>query len=130
MDVQEYFATVGDKKSRAQTGFTDWFSDFPHPADFFAPNLSANALSSSPTFNLAFRSNPVVDNALRKLAADDPSRVAAQWARVDRSVIDNADVAVYGNELSTSFFSDRMNVKKCSGVSPVYKNDWLQFCLK
>jgi peptide/nickel transport system substrate-binding protein len=128
--LQDYFGTVGDRKIRAQAGFTDWYSDYPHPADFFAPNLSANALASSPTFNFAFRSHPVVDKALKKLAADDPSKVAAQWAKVDKSVINNADVAVYGNELSTSFFSDRMDVKKCSGVSPVYKNDWLLFCLK
>jgi hypothetical protein len=38
-------------------------------------------------------------------------------------------VAVYGNELTTSFFSDRMNFD-CAGVHVVYKNDWSLFCLK
>jgi len=125
-----YFATVGRKRAKAQAGFTDWFSDFPHPADFFEPNLSSRSLRSDPTFNFQFKSNPKVDAALRRLAGDDPAKVAAEWARVDRSVIDAANVAVYGNELSTSFFSQRMNTRDCSGVSPIYKNDWLLFCLK
>jgi peptide/nickel transport system substrate-binding protein len=130
LDQQVYFGTVGLKKTQAQAGFTDWFSDFPHPADFFQPNLSKAALQSSPTFNFEFKSNPVVDAGLKKLTPLDPKTVADQWAKLDRAVVENGDVTVYGNELSTSFFSDRIDVKNCNGVSPVYKNDWLQFCLK
>ena len=36
----------------------------------------------------------------------------------------------YGYEESSSFFSERMDAKGCSGIHPVYKNDWLLFCLK
>jgi peptide/nickel transport system substrate-binding protein len=130
LDQQVYFGTVGLKKTQAQAGFTDWFSDFPHPADFFEPNLSKAALQSSPTFNFEFKSNPVLDKALVDLTPQDPKSVADEWAKVDKALIDNADIAVYGNELSTSFFSDRMDFQNCNGVSPIYKNDWLQFCLK
>jgi peptide/nickel transport system substrate-binding protein len=130
LDQQVYFATVGDKKTKAQAGFTDWYSDFPHPGDFLEPNLSAKALASSPTFNFQFKSNPVVDKAIKDLAGDDPAKVASKWAAVDKSVIENANAAVYGNELATSFFSQRMDAKNCSGVSPIYKSDWSQFCLK
>jgi hypothetical protein len=45
-------------------------------------------------------------------------------------VNDKAYVAPYGNEESTSFFSERMDAPNCAGVHPVYKNDWLLFCLK
>jgi peptide/nickel transport system substrate-binding protein len=130
LDQQVYFGTVGLKKTQAQAGFTDWYSDFPHPADFFEPNLSKKALASTPTFNFQFKSNPVVDTALEKLTPQDPKSVADEWAKVDRSVVENANATVYGNELATSFFSDRMDFENCNGVSPVYKNDWLLFCLK
>jgi peptide/nickel transport system substrate-binding protein len=130
LDQQVYFGTIGLKKTQAQVGFTDWFSDFPHPADFFEPNLSKKALASSPTFNFEFKSNPVVDQGLTKLNPQDPQSVADEWAKLDRAVIENANVAVYGNELSTTFMSERMDFQNCNGVSPVYKNDWLQFCLK
>ena len=130
LDQQVYFATIGDKKTKAQAGFTDWYSDFPHPADFFEPNLSAKSAASNPTFNFQFKSNPAVDKALEDLAGDDPKAVADKWAEIDRSVIENANATVYGYELSTQFFSERMDIEKCSGTSPVYKTDWLQFCLK
>jgi peptide/nickel transport system substrate-binding protein len=130
LDQQVYFATIGDKKTKAQAGYAGWYSDFPHPGDFFEPNLSAKALASSPTFNFQFKSNPVVDKAIKDLAGDDPAKVASKWAAVDKSVIENANAAVYGNELATSFFSQRMDAKNCSGVSPIYKSDWSQFCLK
>lgn len=131
LDQQVYFGTVGLKKTRAQTGFTDWYQDFPHPADFFEPNLSKKALASSPTFNFQFKSNPVLDEGLAKLTPEaDPATVAEEWAKLDREVVEKANVAVYGNELSTTFFSDRMDFENCSGVHSVYKNDWSLFCLK
>jgi len=131
LDPQVYFGTVGLRKTKAQTGFTDWFQDFPHPGDFFGPNLSKAALASNPTFNFQFKSNPEVDSGIAKLSPEtDPATVADGWAAMDKSVIENANVAVYGNELSTSFFSDRMDFKNCNGVHTVYKNDWSLFCLK
>ncbi len=131
LDQQVYFGQIGDKETRAQAGFTDWYQDFPHPADFFEPNLSAAALKSSPTFNFQFKSDPKLDAALEKLNPEaDASTVADEWAEVDKLVIDQAHGAIYGNELSTSFFSERMDFENCHGVHPVYKNDWALFCLK
>jgi peptide/nickel transport system substrate-binding protein len=131
LDQQVYFGQIGDEKTKAQAGFTDWYQDFPHPADFFEPNLSAKALASHPTFNFQFKSDPKLDAALKELGPEsDPATVADKWAAVDKLVIDGAHATVYGNELSTSFFSERMDFKNCSAVHPVYKNDWSLFCLK
>jgi peptide/nickel transport system substrate-binding protein len=131
LDQQVYFGTIGTEKTKAQAGFTDWYQDFPHPADFFEPNLSAKALESTPTFNFQFKSNPKIDAGLEKLNGEaDPATVADEWAKLDRAVVDDANAAIYGNELSTSFFSERMNFEKCHGVHVVYKNDWSLFCLK
>ena len=32
-----YFQTVGNQSTHAQTGFTNWFQDFPHPLNFYLP---------------------------------------------------------------------------------------------
>lgn len=131
LDQQVYFGTIGTAKTKAQIGFTDWYQDFPHPGDFFEPNLSGKALESSPTFNFQFESNPKIDEGLEKLSGEaDPATVADQWAELDRAVVEDANAAIYGNELSTSFFSERMDVENCAGVHVVYKNDWSLFCLK
>jgi peptide/nickel transport system substrate-binding protein len=131
LDQQVYFGTIGTKKTKAQTGFTDWFQDFPHPNDFFEPNLSKAALASSPVFNFEYAPSPTgVDATLAKLKPKKPQDVSAQWAALDKKLIDSGDIAVYGSELSTSFFSERMDFDNCAGVHPVYKNDWALFCLK
>ena len=131
LDQQVYFATVGTKKTKAQIGFTDWFQDFPHPNDFFEPNLSTSALQSTPSFNDNFApSPPGIDKTLAKLKPKKPKDVSDQWAALDKKLVDSGDIAIYGSELSSTFFSDRMNFKDCAGVHPVYKNDWALFCLK
>jgi len=90
-----------------------------------------SVLASSPTFNFQFKSNAVLDRGLDTLTPEtDPATVASEWAKLDGAVVEDANVAPYGNELSTSFFSERMDFQNCSGVHLVYKNDWWLFCLK
>ena len=35
VDGSVYFQVIGNQRTRAQTGFNNWFQDFPHPKDFF-----------------------------------------------------------------------------------------------
>ena len=32
--AEEYFVTIGTRKNKAQTGWANWFQDYPHPSDF------------------------------------------------------------------------------------------------
>ena len=35
LDGGVYFQTIGNEKTRAQTGFANWFQDYPHPLNFY-----------------------------------------------------------------------------------------------
>ena len=35
LDGGVYFQTIGNEKTEAQTGFANWFSDYPHPLNFY-----------------------------------------------------------------------------------------------
>ena len=133
LDQQVYFDRIGTKSSKSQTGFTDWYQDFPHPADFFQPLLSSDALESTPTGNQGFVSDPEIDKKIQDLTEEpDLEKVKDQWGELDELVVgpEKAYVVPYGYEKSTSFFSERMGFENCAGVHPVWKNDWTQFCLK
>jgi peptide/nickel transport system substrate-binding protein len=133
LDQKVYFATVGDPKQNAQIGFTDWFQDFPHPADFFGSLLTTASLKANPTFNEGLISDPQIDAAVAKLTPQDPKAVASQWAALDKLVNSpsKAYVAPYGNEQSSTFMSTRMDFQNCSGAPHlVHRNDWSLFCLK
>jgi peptide/nickel transport system substrate-binding protein len=128
-----YFSAIGDKKNKAQIGFTDWFQDFPHPGDFMGNLMTTAAAKSTPSFNEGFVSDPKVDQQVDTLDASQPSAVAAQWGHLDKYINDpqHAYLVPYGNEEDTAFYSTRMNVKQCSGYPhPVYRVDWLLLCTK
>jgi peptide/nickel transport system substrate-binding protein len=131
LDQQVYFSKVGDKATKAQIGFTDWFQDYPHPGDFVESLLSTRSLQSSTTSNQGFVSDPKIDKQLDELRGKKPEDAEDQWAALDDYIVnDQAHVAPYGSEESTSFFSERMDAENCNGLHPVYKNDWSLFCLK
>jgi peptide/nickel transport system substrate-binding protein len=131
LDQQVYFDQVGQKRNKAQIGFTDWFMDFPHPSDLLEPSVAGAALQSSPTFNTSFVNDATLNKKIADLVKQDPNKVADKYADLDKYIVqDKAYLAPYGSEQSTSFFSERMNPTACRGLHPVYKNDWSQFCLK
>jgi peptide/nickel transport system substrate-binding protein len=131
LDQQVYFEQIGLKRNKAQIGFTDWFQDYPHPGDFIESLLSTRALQSEVTSNQGRVSDPQIDSELDKLRGQDPEDAADEWAALDEYIInDKAWVVPYGTEESTSFFSERMDAENCAGIHPLYKNDWLLFCLK
>jgi peptide/nickel transport system substrate-binding protein len=131
LDAQVYFGLVGVKRTKAQTGFTNWFQDYPHPGDFIETQLSTRALKSEVTNNQSFVSDPELDKQLEELRGKDPKTAADKWAELDDYIVNKkAYVAPYGNEESSSFFSERMDAQHCAGIHPVWKNDWLLFCLK
>ena len=128
-----YFSTVGQKKTDAQIGFTDWYQDFPHPGDFFGSLLTTDAAKSTPSFNQGFVSDPHIDQQVNQLDAKPPAQAADGWAALDKYVNDpqHAYVAVYGNEQQTAFYSARMNVNSCRAYPhPTFRVDWLMLCLK
>ena len=131
LDQQVYFEQVGLERTKAQTGFTDWYQDYPHPGDFIDVLLSTDSLQTEVTNNQGFVSDPTLDKKLDELRPKTPEEGADEWGALDEyAVNDQAHVAPYGYEESSSFFSERMDAQNCSGVHPVYKNDWLLFCVK
>ena len=132
LDQQVYFDKIGTKSTKAQTGFTDWYQDFPHPADFFQPLLSGASLKSTPTSNQGFVNDPELNKKIDEYTkAETVDEVAEKWGDLDEYVVnEKAYIVPYGYEETTAFFSPRMNFEDCNGVHPVYKTDWTVFCLK
>jgi peptide/nickel transport system substrate-binding protein len=131
LNQQVYFKTIGAHSLDPQIGFTDWFQDFPHPGDFFEPNVSGTALKSDPTFNNGRTNDPHINSEIARLDQQDPDAASAGWAALDKYLtVDKAYVAVYGSEQKSTFMSERMDFQNCNGTHSVYLHDWLLFCAK
>jgi peptide/nickel transport system substrate-binding protein len=131
LDGGVYFQTVGNQKEQAQTGFTNWFQDFPHPANFM---FLVDGATIQPTNNQNYGNVdvPEINQGISELSREPEltDEVAQRWAELNRTVVEGAHVAPYGYRKLATFMSERMDFENCSLFHPVYQNDYSSFCLK
>ena len=130
---ETYFATVGDRSLKPQTGWANWFQDYPHPADFIDVLVNPDKVVDTGNNNYSYNA---ADKELAKKINDvsaEPERtdeVKDRWAEIDREIQEKAYWAVYGNRKQTTFFSERLDFENCKGEHATWTHDWSQFCLK
>jgi peptide/nickel transport system substrate-binding protein len=120
-----YFPTIGNEKTKAQTGFADWNQDFPNPSDFYLL-LDAKAIQPVNNQNFSNVDDPKIQDALGKLnpvPATQLTRVASQWEDLDRYTASKSYQTVYGSQLKPQFFSTKLDFKSAI-FHPLYSNDW------
>jgi peptide/nickel transport system substrate-binding protein len=126
-----YFTTLGDLKTpNLDTGFSDWFQDFPHPNDFFGILLNGDSIHPTNNNNYSQLDVPSLNSQMNTLV-QKPLNSSAQagYAALDKKVMQQAPWAPYGNRELTTFTSDRINF---DGVifNPVFNQDFGTFALK
>ncbi|WP_059015443.1 ABC transporter substrate-binding protein [Mycobacterium sp. M26] len=126
-----YFQTIGNESTPdLDTGFSDWFQDFPHPDDFFRPLLNGENILPTNSNNFSRVNIPELDakqnELLTKQLTDD---VRKQYAELDKAYMEQAVWAPYGNEQYTTFLSERMDFDK-SYRHLLFNQDYTSFALK
>jgi len=131
IDAGVFFATVGNAKTKAQTGVTNWFADFQHAANYL---FLVNGEAIQPTNNQNFSNvdNPKLNELYKTVNAGEANapEVVKAAAESDKIILDEASEAPYGNERNATFLSERMDFENCSLFHPLYQNDYSSFCLK
>ena len=126
-----YFQTIGNTSTPdLDTGFADWFQDFPHPDDFFRPLLNGENILPTNNNNYSQAKIPANDakqaELVQKQLTDD---VKKQYGELDKAYMEQAVWAPYGNEQFTTFLSDRLNFDK-SYRHLLFSQDFTSFALK
>jgi peptide/nickel transport system substrate-binding protein len=127
-----YWTTIGNESTPdVDTGFANWFQDFPHPDDFFRPLLHGDSVLPTNSNNFSRVNipelNAEVDELLTKQIGD--GGVEDGYARVDRAYMEQAVWAPYGNEQFTTFLSERMDFDE-SYHHLLFNQDYSSFKLK
>ena len=124
VDFAVYAQTVGNLRTHPQIGFMSWAGDFPHPFTFLR-QFDSHAITPTNNFNVGEVRDPVIDAGLRRLSRNpDLEAVKGEWAALDRRLIDQGYVAVYGNPVRTTFLSERLDAERCALFHPVFGNDY------
>jgi len=130
VDGAVYSDTIGNQKTKAQTGIVNWYADFPHPATFIQQVDGSTIAETSNPNPSNVRDAEITDGVAELLPEPDLDTVADRWAALDQRVIEESHIAPFGSEELTTFLSDRMDFENCAIVHPLYGNDYSSFCLK
>ena len=131
IDGGVYFQTIGNRETAPQTGFANWYQDFPHPKNFM---FLVDGASIQPTHNQNFGNvdDPEITEGIAELNREPEltEDVVERWRELNRKVVERAWVAPWGHRKISTFLSERMDFENCSRFHPVYGNDYSSFCLK
>jgi peptide/nickel transport system substrate-binding protein len=131
VDGAVYAQTVGNAKTKAQTGVTNWFQDFPHPGNFMS-RVDGNLIQPTNNPNVGNVDDPEITSGIAELSQETEltREVADRWGELNRELVEEAWTAPYGHVKVSTFVSERMDFENCTLFHPVYYNDYSSFCLK
>ena len=126
-----YFTTIGNQSTPdLDTGFGDWFQDFPHPDDFFRPLLNGASVLPTNSNNFSHVALPQLDAIQNELLGQQlTDDVKKRYADLDKRYMAQAVWAPYGNEQFATFLSDRMDFSK-SSFHVLFNQDYSSLALK
>jgi peptide/nickel transport system substrate-binding protein len=124
-----YFQAIGNEETKAQTGFLNWFADFPDPSAFYFL-VDGETIQPTNNENMSYVDDPHINREIDRLnAVTDPESVADQWAALDRYLVENAYQIPYGHRKLATFVSDRIPFGKCTRFHTLWQNDYTAFCI-
>ena len=126
-----YWTTVGNQATKAQTGFADWYQDYPHPLDWFDVLLNGGRITQTHNNNYANFDNAAVNAKIDALKKEPTltSSVNAQWAEVDKMAMQQAAWAPYINVQGIDTFNSDVDLG-CYVFNVNYQFDFATICHK
>ena len=131
VNADNYFAIIGNEKTPdLDVGWASWVQDYPHPNTFFEPMFSEAAIYPTNSTNLARFADPKVSTEIERLASGplDPE-VEAEYAALDKEVMEAAPWAPYGSATVSTFVSSEIDLDAVV-FNPTFSQDLASFRFK
>ncbi|HKH65412.1 MAG TPA: ABC transporter substrate-binding protein [Solirubrobacterales bacterium] len=112
LSVDFYFSAIGrSARANLDTGWSDWFEDYPHPNDFFQPLVAGESVLPTYSSNFTQIDQPALNRRIAGLR--ERRRISEPgYATLDRSYMKLAPMVPYGTRLLSTFVSKRVNLDK------------------
>ena len=132
IDPSVYFTTIGNQRTKAQTGIANWFQDYPHPLNWFDVLLNGNRITEEHNNNYSNADVAAINDKIEELKKEPEinDEVNAQWAEVDKMVLENALWAPIVNRQFTDFFTPEMDLENCYVNHVLYQFVYTSACKK
>jgi peptide/nickel transport system substrate-binding protein len=131
IDAATYFTLISNTHSPdLDAGWSNWLLDYPHPNDYFQPQLSGESIHPVGNTNWAMFDNPSINRKIKELGAQQLGpKQEREYAALDREVMRQAPWAPFGTLTLGTFVSDQIDLDKVI-VSPIYGQDLTSFEFK
>jgi peptide/nickel transport system substrate-binding protein len=126
-----YFAVIGNASTAdLDTGWANWLEDYPHPADYFDPQLSGESIAPIGNTNWARIDDPGLNARIARLSEEQLGpKQEAEYAQLDRSFMERAPWAPFGTLTLSTFVSSAIDLDKVI-FSPIFGQDLTSFQFK
>jgi peptide/nickel transport system substrate-binding protein len=131
VNAASYFTLIGNAGTpNLDTGWSNWFLDYPHPDDYFAPQLSSESILPNGNTNWANFSDPAVDAKIKELGRQQLSpQVEREYGDLDEAVMKQAPWAPFGSLTLGTFVAENVDLDELI-VSPMFGQDLTSFQFK
>jgi peptide/nickel transport system substrate-binding protein len=113
LNADNYFTVIGNRSTPdLDTGWSDWYQDYPHPNDFFQPLLTGESILQTNNGNFANFDEPAVNKEVAKLGEErlGPEQETS-YEELDEKVMEQAPWAPYGTRTLSTFVSSAINLE-------------------
>ena len=128
----DYFTTIGNSSTpNLDTGWSNWYADYPHPDDFFLPTLLGASVARTNNTNFARIDVPALDSKIEALGEGGPIGPARErrYAALDRSYMKLAPWVPIGNPTASMMVSEAIDLGKVVW-NPLFGADLASFQFK
>jgi peptide/nickel transport system substrate-binding protein len=131
LNPDNYFTIIGNKSTPdLDIGWSDWFEDYPHPADFFDPLLNGDNILSTNNEIFGYTNYPDLNKKIDTLGQQPlgPSQ-EKQYAALDKAYMEQAPWAPYGTRTLSTFVSSDINLDAIIW-NPTFEDDFTSIQFK
>ncbi len=129
--ADNYFTLIGDLETPdLDTGWVDWYEDYPHPNDFFQPLLAGESILPTNNTNVSRTDEPKLNAKIDELREQPlgPEQ-EAEYAAMDKEYMEGAPWVPYGTRTLSTFVSSAVDLESVI-FNPTFGHDLTSFELK
>ena len=131
INADNYFQIIGNETTPdLDTGWSDWYEDYPHPFDFFQLPLTGEGIFPTNNTNFARTDDPKLNAKVAKLGEEQLGpQQESEWAEVDKGYMELAPWVPYGTNTVSTFVDSEIDLDKVI-FNPTYGHALTSFQLK
>lgn len=131
INADSYSTVIGNESTPdLDTGWFDWFVDYPHPNAFFQLQLAGESIAPTHNYNFARMDDPKLNAKIAKLGSEQLGpKQEAGYAALDKEYMEQAPWVPYGSITNSTFVDSEIDLDKVI-FNPTFGQDLTSFQFK